>query len=251
MAVSIYTRQCIPPVYTEGMARRIKAGDPKVAIGYVRVSTTEQDLGPQAQRAAIERWAESRGVRVAAVYEDSGVSGGAPVEKRAGLLAALAAIREHGAGLLVGAKRDRFARDIMIATMAERAAGRAGAILTTADGSSDGQGPEGQLMRSILDSFSQYERAAIRSRTKAALGVKRTRGECVGQVPYGYELAADGVHLTENAAEQSIIGRIRALRAAGLSLRAVTAECARLGLVSRVVRPFALTQVARLSRLCG
>ena len=229
------------------MAKRIKAGDPKVAVGYVRVSTDEQSLGPDAQRAAIEKWAQSRGVRVAAVFEDHGVSGGAPAEKRPGLLAALAALRENGAGLLVAAKRDRVGRDTMIVAMVEQAAVRAGATVTTADGASDGAGPEGQLMRGIVDVFAAYERGVIKSRTRAALAVKRTRGERIGGIPYGHELAADGVHLAENAAEQAVIGQIRGLRAAGLSLRSVTAECMRLGMVSRVGRPFSLTQIARLA----
>jgi DNA invertase Pin-like site-specific DNA recombinase len=230
------------------MAKRIIQGDSKVAVGYVRVSTEEQSLGPAAQRAAIERWAESRGVRVVAMFEDHGISGGAPAEKRPGLLAALAALRENGAGLLVAAKRDRIARDTVIAAMVEQAAGRAGATLTTADGSSDGAGPEGQLMRGIVDVFAAYERGVIKSRTRAALAVKRSRGERTGQVPYGYALAADSVRLEENAAEQAIIGQIRTMRAAGLSLRAVTAECQRRGLLSRAARPFALTQAARI---CG
>jgi DNA invertase Pin-like site-specific DNA recombinase len=230
------------------MTKRTKQGDPKVAVGYVRVSTEEQSLGPDAQRAAIKRWAESRGILVAVVFEDHGISGGAPAEKRPGLLAALDAIRVHGAGLLVAAKRDRIARDTVIAAMVEQAAGRAGAALTTADGSSDGAGPEGQLMRGIVDVFAAYERGVIKSRTRAALAVKRSRGERTGQVPYGYALAADGVHLEANEAEQAILGQIRALRAAGLSLRAVTVECQRLGLLSRAARPFGLTQVARM---CG
>lgn len=228
------------------MAKRIKQGDPTVAIGYVRVSTEEQSLGPEAQRAAIERWAGSRGVRLAAVFEDHGISGGAPAEKRPGLLAALAALREHGAGLLVAAKRDRIARDTVIAAMVEQAAGRAGAALTTADGSSDGAGPEGALMRGIVDVFAAYERGVIKSRTRAALAVKRSRSERTGQVAYGYTLAADGVHVEENPAEQAIIAEVRALRAAGLTLRAVVAECERRGLLSRAGRPFALTQIARI-----
>jgi DNA invertase Pin-like site-specific DNA recombinase len=230
------------------MAKRSIQGDSKVAVGYVRVSTDEQSLGPDAQRAAIEKWAQARGVRVAAMFEDHGISGGAPAEKRPGLLAALAALRENGAGLLVAAKRDRVARDTVIAAMVEQAAGRAGATLTTADGSSDGAGPEGQLMRGIVDVFAAYERGVIKSRTRAALAVKRSRGERTGQVPYGYALAADGVHLEENPAEQAIIGQIRTMRAAGLSLRAVTAECERRGLASRAARPFSLTQIARI---CG
>jgi DNA invertase Pin-like site-specific DNA recombinase len=230
------------------MAKRIRSGNPTVAIGYVRVSTEEQSLGPEAQRAALERWAQSRGVRLAVVLEDHGISGGASVEKRPGLLAALAALREHGAGLLVAAKRDRIARDTVIAAMVEQAAGRAGAMLTTADGSSDGAGPEGALMRGIVDVFAAYERGVIRARTRAALAVKRTRGERIGVVPYGYSLAADGVHLEENPAEQSVLAAIREMRAAGLSLRAVMVECERRGLLSRAARPFGLTQIARI---CG
>ena len=230
------------------MAKRIQPGDPTVAVGYIRVSTEEQSLGPEAQRSAIEKWAESRGVRVAAMFEDHGISGGAPAEKRPGLLAALAALRENGAGLLVAAKRDRIARDTVIAAMVEQAAKRAGAVLTTADGASDGVGPEGQLMRGIVDVFAAYERGVIKSRTKAALGVKKSRNERVGQVPYGYTLAADGIHLAEDANEQTAIEKIRGLRASGLSLRGVTAECARLGLVSRAGKPFQLTSIAHILR---
>jgi DNA invertase Pin-like site-specific DNA recombinase len=233
-------------IHNKIMAKRIQPGDPKVAVGYIRVSTDEQSLGPEAQRNAIEKWAQARGVRVAVVFEDFGISGGASAEKRPGLLAALAALRENNAGLLVAAKRDRIARDTVIAAMVEQAAQRAGAVLTTADGASDGVGPEGALMRGIVDVFAAYERGVIKSRTKAALGVKKARNECVGQVPYGFELAADGVHLAEAAAEQAKIETIRALRTSGLSLRRVTAECSRLGLVSRSGKPFMLTSIANI-----
>ena len=155
-----------------------------MAVGYVRVSTEEQSLGPEAQRAAIQKWATSRGVMIGAVFEDHGISGGAPAERRPGLLAALAALRENGAGLLVAAKRDRIARDTVIVAMVEQAAARAGAKVTTADGASDGAGPEGQLMRGIVDVFAAYERGVIKSRTRAALAVKRTRGERIGGIPY-------------------------------------------------------------------
>jgi DNA invertase Pin-like site-specific DNA recombinase len=229
------------------MGKRASKGDEKIAIGYVRVSTDEQSLGPQAQADAIVRWAATHGVRVAAVFSDVGVSGGAAIEKRPGLLGALAALREHGAGLLVSAKRDRIARDHVVAAMVEQAAARCGAVVTTTDGASDGVGPEGALMRGIVDVFAAYERGVIRTRTRAALNVKKSRGERVGALPYGYGLASDGVHLVEDEGEQTVIRAIRDLRSSGLSLRSVVAECARRGLVSRAGRPFALTQIARLA----
>src|SRR4051812_41386352 len=103
------------------MAKRARQGDSKVAIGYIRVSTTRQELGPEAQRASIEAWAAQRGVRIASWHEDRGVSGSAPIEARPGLLAAITAVREHRAGTLAVARRDRLARDIVVARLTERA----------------------------------------------------------------------------------------------------------------------------------
>lgn len=40
------------------------------AVGYVRVSTEEQVLGPDAQRAALEQWAVARHIELIAVFED-------------------------------------------------------------------------------------------------------------------------------------------------------------------------------------
>ena len=41
-----------------------------MAVGYVRVSTDTQDLGPKAQRTAIEKWCAAKGCTLAAVFED-------------------------------------------------------------------------------------------------------------------------------------------------------------------------------------
>ena len=85
--------------------RRVKPGDPKLAIAYVRVSTDEQRLGPEAQRTAIATWASREGVNVSAWHEDTGVSGGSELEERAGLIAALGELRAESAGILVVAMR--------------------------------------------------------------------------------------------------------------------------------------------------
>lgn len=211
------------------MTRRRPASDPTLAIAYLRVSTDEQALGPKAQRDSIERWARANGVRVVAWYEDLGVSGGTPIEDRPGLLAAVDALGTHAAGLLVVGKRDRLARDVMIAAMAERLAQRAGARIVSADGAGNGDGPEAALMRSIIDAFGAYERALIRSRTKSALAVKRARGERTSRfAPYGFTFGTDGSSLVAHAAEQTIAARVRTMYDAGTSLseiaRVLTAE---------------------------
>src|ERR1019366_5979320 len=98
----------------------------------------------------------------------------------------LAALREHGAGVLVVAKRDRIARDVVLTAGVEREAGRLGARVTSAAGEGNGSSPADGFMRTVIDGAAEYERALIRARTKAALAAKKAKGECVGQVPYGF-----------------------------------------------------------------
>lgn len=100
--------------------------------------------------------------------------------------------------------------------------------------------------REALDLARSYERAVIRSRTRAALAAKRSRGERIGTVPYGYRLSADGVHLEPDEVEQAIMQSIRQLAAEGLSQRAIVAQLARRGVVGRKGVPLQQTQVARL-----
>ncbi len=90
------------------MVRARSMGDETKGVGYIRVSTEDQHLGPEAQRGAIERWVAVTGVEVVEWHTDHGVSGAAPLEKRSGLLAALNAIRLHRAGRLVVASVTAF-----------------------------------------------------------------------------------------------------------------------------------------------
>ncbi len=200
---------------------RKEPSDPKVAIGYIRVSTEDQLLGPDAQREAIERWAVSNGVRVVEIFSDLGVSGGTEVEDRPGLLAAIHSLGVHAAGLLIVAKRDRLARDVMISAVIERLVERTDARIESADGAGNGTGPEAALMRAIIAAFAAYERALIRSRTKSALAVKRSRGERIsGRAPFGHSFDADS-RVIVNTAEQAIRVRVLELHAGGVSLNEI------------------------------
>ena len=223
-------------VHSAVMARTRTArttADTLAAVAYLRVSTDEQHLGPEAQRAAIEAWATREGVTVVAWHTDAGVSGAAEIARRPGLVAAIAALREHGAGVLIVAKRDRLARDVMAAAMIERMSADAGARVVSAAGEgTDASDPSAMLMRRLVDAFAEYERAMIAARTSAALQVKRTRGESTGEAPYGWQ-TGEGGRLVPNATEQAVIARVRALRASGLSMRAIVAALTAEGVQTR------------------
>lgn len=222
-------------------------GTTSKAVAYLRASTDEQHLSPEAQRSAIESWARINGVSIVGWFEDLGVSGAAEIEKRTALMGALDALSAHEAGVLVVSKRDRLARDVVACAMIERLAQRAGArVISAAGEGTDRDDPTSQLMRTIVDAFAQYERALIRARTTAALNVKKARGERVGTIPYGYSLSADGTTLEPCEAEQAVIARVREARINGLSFRAIVAELERAGIKSRGGRALGLSQLARM-----
>ena len=72
--------------------------------------------------------------------------------------------------------------------------------------------------------------------TTDVLATKRTRGERIGQIPYGSRLAADGVHLEEHPEEACVAGLVNELHVAGMSTRAIAARLDEDGVPCRGVR---------------
>jgi site-specific DNA recombinase len=228
------------------MARTRKPGDPHVAIAYLRASTGEQQLGLDTQRAAIEAWATAQSVRVAVFEVDEAVSGGTPLEERAGLQRAIAQLRKFNAGLLLVAKRDRLARDVVIAAMVERAVTREGAQLFSVDGVGNGDAPVDALMRTMVDGVAQFEKAIIRKRITDALALKKTRLERVGGIPWGFRLSSDGKHLEPELEERETARRARELSRSGLQYRKIVRALAEAGRFNRRGKIFGIKQISRM-----
>lgn len=194
----------------------------KKAIGYIRVSTDKQadeGVSLDAQRAKIESWCKANDCELVAVVPDAGISGGAELDKRPGLLLALESVKLHKAAVLVVTKRDRLARDYMIAGMAERLFSKAGAKVVVTDGGGNGDAPEDMLMRGIQDVFAQYERLLIKFRTKVALAHKKARGEKYAPVPFGFREVEKRLVAVES--EALVVARILRERKAGATLQSI------------------------------
>jgi len=189
------------------------------AVIYIRVSTDEQKLGPKAQQDSCEAFCRREGIEVSAVFVDHGVSGGAPIEKRDGLLDALS---DLGRGdVLVVAKRCRLARDVMVSCLIDRAVKARGATVVSADGFAPGDSPESVMMRQILDVFAEYERAVIRARTRAALRQLKKKGKRAGELPFGFQ-ADENNNVVPFAVEQVIIQSVLGYAAGGMSMRGIS-----------------------------
>ena len=226
------------------MSRRkaILKGDPTKAVGLVRVSKEEQDLSPEAQRQILADWCTSQGKVLVAVYEErvtGKVRNGQAVEdaldKRTGLIDALGALPEHNAGVLLFQKRDRLARNVVAAAVIEGMAAKNGAVVLTTEGeTSDPSDPSAFLLRAMKDVLAQWEVMVIAARTRAALAVKRTRGEfCGGRRPFGWLIDKDGKTLLPDPHEQGMIRLALKLKGQGLSLRKIGDGLARKGFMPR------------------
>jgi site-specific DNA recombinase len=203
---------------------------------YRRVSEEEQAQsmhGLNAQEDATRLFAERNGWDVRAIFTDPGLSGGLGLEKRPALLEAIASLQK-GDVLLV-AKRDRLGRlDPVEMAMIESAVRRRGARIVSAAGEgTENDDPSNILMRTIIDAFSRYEKLVIGHRTKSALQSKKKRGERVGGIPYGFDVAADGKMLVANEDEQEVLRLIRELRTDGVTLQGIACELQNRGIRRR------------------
>jgi DNA invertase Pin-like site-specific DNA recombinase len=73
-------------------------------------------------------------------------------------------------------------------------------------------------------SVAAWERETTGERTREALRFKIRNGERVGKIRFGFDLAADGRTLVENADEQAAIELMQQLRANGATLQRIAAE---------------------------
>ncbi len=211
----------------------------QIAIGYVRVSTTEQvqsGLGLADQRQRIAAHCTARGLNLGAVYDDNGVSGGKPLATRTGGAKLLKALRRRDTRAVVMLKLDRGFRNAADCLATAETWERGGISLHVVDlggNSIDTSSAAGRFMLCVLAGAAEMERNLTCERTRAALAVKRGRGERTGTVPYGWELADDGVALLPVDAEQGIIADIRAMRADGWSFRRIAAELNQRGVLTK------------------
>lgn len=249
---------------------RASGGDRR-AVAYIRVAADGPEVAQtsadavSAQRAVIEAWAAREKVDVTSYRVDVGVRGDAPIVDRPGLLAAYQAIVSERAGILVAANAARFSLDELVSWLIERAALTQGASLRTADGSraparrvdvearvraiepTAGERAEG-WSRGAIELARAHQRVVVRERIRASLAERRSRGERVGNVPFGFRLAADGIHLERDEREQGIVDAVRRLRARGLSQRAIAAELEAEGVRGRTGAPLRQTQIATILR---
>lgn len=212
-------------------------------VGYVRVSTEEQSISVEAQKAKLEAYASLYDLNLVETIVDCGISG--KTLDRPGIQKALGMLTTGNADGLLIVKLDRLTRNVsdlgyLLSNYFEKNA------LMSVSEQFDTRTAAGRLVLNVMASVSQWERETIAERTKTALQFKKSQGQRVGQVPYGYSLATDGVTLEKNESEQQVIAVIHELRGAGLSIRAIVNELNKRGITSRKGTALQFEQVRRI-----
>jgi DNA invertase Pin-like site-specific DNA recombinase len=137
------------------------------AIGYARVSTDDQNLGPQRD--------SLRTAGCETIYEEY-ASGGE--RARPQLAAALARIKRGDT--LVVARIDRLARSLShLLAVVESLRARGAHFKSLAD-PIDTSGPSGVLVLQMLGAVAEFERSLIRERTMVGVKAARARGRVGG-----------------------------------------------------------------------
>ena len=224
----------------------------KVA-GYVRVSSEEQSregISLDAQRARIEAYCTMRGLALAEMVDDPGVSAAKPLRARPGGQRLLELLRRRRVAGIVAFKLDRLFRNCADCLANVEAWDRAGVgvhLLDLRGTAIDTSTAAGKFFLTVMAGAAELERNQISERTSSVLQHKASRGEYTGGAPpFGFRLAGDGVRLEEHAEEQRVIARARELRGGGASLRHIAATLAEEGLSSRAGKQLAVVQVQRL-----
>jgi DNA invertase Pin-like site-specific DNA recombinase len=217
------------------------------AIGYVRVSTDRQaELGVslEAQEAKIRAMATVQGAELLEVIIDGGES--AKNLNRPGLQRLLALVDSGKVEAVIIAKLDRLTRSVKdLCSLLELFEKRSVALISVAE-SLDTASAAGRLVITIMAAVSQWEREAIGERTRDALRHKRTSGERVGNIRFGFRLSPDGKHVEPDPGEQGVLTEIRHLRQGGHTLRGIAAALNRKALRTRRGSAWRLEHVARI-----
>lgn len=203
-------------------------------IAYIRVSTDRQadeGVSLEAQQARATAWCLANGADLEGVFVDAGISG-KRADNRPQLQAALDRVCATG-GVLVVYSLSRLARSTKDTIAIGERLQKHGADLVSLSEKIDTTSAAGKMLFRMLAVLAEFERDLVSERTAGAMAHKRSRGERIGTVPFGFDLAANGADLVPNAAEQSVLDLVNDLRAAGQSMRTIAAELTHRGIPTK------------------
>jgi site-specific DNA recombinase len=218
----------------------------KIALGYTRISKEDdKSVSLDYQEAEIRKLCKAQGFKLVGIETDQGISGKS-VKIRPAVQRVLQAVDNQTVDAVVVFKSDRMSRDGIESLQIEKLFLRKQvAYLSCTEGNLTSESVDDEFMSFIRAGLNQRERKLIGLRVRQALNRKREKGERIGGRPaYGYSVV-DG-KMIPDPSEQQIVTRIREYQSKGRSIRQITQALVNEGIMNRLGRPFAQTQIHRI-----
>lgn len=174
-------------------------------LGYVRVSTNKQEIGPEVQAAALQDEAARNGWDLEIRREDA--ASAKSLQGRPVLAQALDDLRAGRAEVLAVAKLDRLSRSVADFARLLEDAERQGWHVVCLDLAVDTTSVTGRAMAHVTVTFAEMERRRIGERTREGMArIKAETGKHMGR---------------PSRVPPAVVAQIKDMRRAGLTLQAV------------------------------
>jgi DNA invertase Pin-like site-specific DNA recombinase len=212
------------------------------AIAYLRTSSAanvgaDKDSDKR-QRAAIASFAKAHGYRLIDEFYDAAVSGADPVTDRPGFKAMLDRIAGNGVRVVLVESPDRFARDLAVQLTGHDYLRSLGVELvpTSAPDFFTTDTPTAVLVRQVLGAVSQFEKASLVAKLRAARERKiAAGGRGSGRFTYAQKVP-------------EVVALVRELHGQRQSLRQISKTLAAEGHLTGGGKPYTATAVQKMLR---
>lgn len=97
----------------------------------------------------------------------------------------------------------------------------------------DTDSPTGRFFLTVMAGLAELERETTVQRITDVLQHKKLNSERTGQIPFGYNLSSDGVHLVKNENEQKAITIVNELHASGESYQSIANKLTELNITNK------------------
>jgi len=191
------------------------------AVGYIRVSTEEQakeGVSLSSQTDKIRKYSDLHDMDLIDIFSDEGVSGKSL--DRTGMKKLLELTKTQSINAVIVYKLDRLSRktkdflhlidvfesnDVAFHSIEEKV---------------ETKSANGMFFLTIMSAISQWERGIIIERTKEALRHKRSNGDYLGRVPFGFKVL--NKRLVINPDEMKVIQKAKRMKREGKSYRDIS-----------------------------
>jgi DNA invertase Pin-like site-specific DNA recombinase len=193
-------------------------------VAYFRTSSAANvgaDKDSQRRQAeAVATYAKGR-YEILESFYDAAVCGADPVDSRAGFAALLAYCADHDVTVVLIENASRFARDLIVQLTGHELLLARGIDLVAVDAPTyfTDPSPTATMVRQILGSVAQFEKAMLVAKLRHARDAKRAvTGRCEGRKPVPAEVIAQARRL---ARRHPVSGKRRSLSAIARELAAL------------------------------